>query len=183
MRQRLGIAQALVHDPPVVILDEPTIGIDPQQVIEVRQQVRALGSERTVLLSTHILAEAEQLCDRVLIIHGGRLVAQGTAAELAKRRRGAAQIRLHIANGTPEAVTSALAHTSRVTHVEHEQADLYRVTLEDGTPATRAALSNAIAQHGFALIEMRSVENNLEAIFLDIIQQESKRANPARARA
>ena len=82
MRQRLGLAQALVHDPDVIILDEPTIGIDPQQVIEVRDSVRALGQNHTVLFSTHILSEAEQVCDRVLILHQGRILAEGPPARL-----------------------------------------------------------------------------------------------------
>ncbi len=87
MRQRLGFAQALAHDPPVLILDEPTIGIDPQQVIEVRETVRALGQDKTVLFSTHILSEAEQVCDRVVILHHGQVVAQGEPETL-KRKRG-----------------------------------------------------------------------------------------------
>ena len=85
MRQRLGLAQALVHNPPVIILDEPTIGIDPQQVIEVRQSVRELGQDHTVLFSTHILSEAEQVCDRVLIINKGKIVAQGKPADLRRQ--------------------------------------------------------------------------------------------------
>jgi ABC-2 type transport system ATP-binding protein len=91
MRQRLGFAQALAHDPPVLILDEPTIGIDPQQVIEVRETVRSLGKEKTVLFSTHILSEAEQICDRVVILHHGQIVAQGEP-EILKRRRSAATL-------------------------------------------------------------------------------------------
>lgn len=87
MRQRLGFAQAMVHDPPVLILDEPTIGIDPQQVIEVRETVRALGKTKTVLFSTHILSEAEQVCDRVVIIHEGKIVAQGKPADLKRKLR------------------------------------------------------------------------------------------------
>jgi len=82
MRQRLGFAQALVHNPPVLILDEPTIGIDPKQVIEVRETVRALGKDHTVLFSTHILNEAEQVCDRVIIMNEGKIVAQGKPSEL-----------------------------------------------------------------------------------------------------
>jgi ABC-2 type transport system ATP-binding protein len=87
MRQRVGFAQALAHDPPVLILDEPTIGIDPQQVIEVRETVRELGKTKTVLFSTHILSEAEHICDRVVIIHQGRIVAQGKPAELKRKLR------------------------------------------------------------------------------------------------
>ncbi|MCK6577174.1 MAG: ABC transporter ATP-binding protein [Anaerolineae bacterium] len=87
MRQRLGFAQALVHDPPVLILDEPTIGIDPRQVIEVRDTVRELGRTKTVLFSTHILSEAEHTCDRVIILHQGRIVAQGQPSDLKRKLR------------------------------------------------------------------------------------------------
>lgn len=87
MRQRLGFAQALAHDPPVLILDEPTIGIDPRQVIEVRDTVRDLGKTKTVLFSTHILSEAEHVCDRVVILHQGRIVAQGKPADLKRKLR------------------------------------------------------------------------------------------------
>jgi ABC-2 type transport system ATP-binding protein len=89
MRQRLGLAQALVHNPPVIILDEPTIGIDPQQVIEVRETVAALRESHTVLISTHILSEAEQICDRVIIINQGKIVAQGKTGELRKKLNAA----------------------------------------------------------------------------------------------
>jgi ABC-2 type transport system ATP-binding protein len=89
MRQRLGLAQALVHNPPVVILDEPTIGIDPQQVIEVRQTVAALRQAHTVLISTHILSEAEHVCDRVIIINQGKIVAQGKPGDLRKKLNAA----------------------------------------------------------------------------------------------
>ncbi|MBL8107949.1 MAG: ABC transporter ATP-binding protein, partial [Anaerolineales bacterium] len=85
MRQRLGLAQALVHDPEVIILDEPTIGIDPQQVIEVRDSVRELGKKHTILFSTHILSEAEQVCDRVVIINKGQIIAEGTPANLRQK--------------------------------------------------------------------------------------------------
>lgn len=89
MRQRLGLAQALVHDPPIIILDEPTIGIDPQQVIEVRETVASLRQSHTVLISTHILSEAEQICDRVIIINRGKVVAQGKPGELRKKLNAA----------------------------------------------------------------------------------------------
>ncbi|MDZ4769584.1 MAG: ABC transporter ATP-binding protein [Chloroflexota bacterium] len=92
MKQRLGFAQALAHDPPVLILDEPTIGIDPQQVIEIRETVRALGQTKTVLFSTHILSEADSVCDRVLILHQGRIVAQGTPADLKRKLKPGATL-------------------------------------------------------------------------------------------
>jgi ABC-2 type transport system ATP-binding protein len=107
LRQRVGLAQALVHDPEVVILDEPTIGIDPQQVIEVRQHVRELAEDHTVLFSTHILSEAEQVCDRVIIIHQGRIIAQGRPAALRKQLRLGDHIYVHI-GGAKEAAARKL---------------------------------------------------------------------------
>ncbi len=107
MRQRLGLAQALVHDPEVVILDEPTIGIDPQQVIEVRESVRQLGKKHTVLFSTHILSEAEQVCDRVIIINKGRILAQGAPATLRKQLQHGDHLFAQI-SGANSAVASKL---------------------------------------------------------------------------
>ena len=92
MRQRIGLAQALVHDPEVLILDEPTIGLDPAQIIEVRNLIRELGKERTILLSTHILSEAQQLCDRVLIINKGHIVTEDTPERLQSRLIGAQRV-------------------------------------------------------------------------------------------
>lgn len=94
LRQRLGLAQALVHQPAIVILDEPTIGIDPRQVIEVREAIHALKAQHTVLFSSHILSEVEQVCDRVVILHEGRVVAEGTPAELSARLRTKKDARL-----------------------------------------------------------------------------------------
>ncbi len=101
LRQRLGLAQALVHDPPVIILDEPTIGIDPQQVIEVRETVHALKHGHTVLFSTHILSEAEQVCDRVLIMDRGRIVAQGKPTDLRQKLQPGASLYVEASGALP----------------------------------------------------------------------------------
>ena len=98
MRQRVGLAQALVHDPPVLILDEPTVGLDPHQVVEVRALIETLGRDRTVMLSTHILSEAEQMCDRVLIIQQGRIVAEGQPDTLRDQLQRGARILLRLAD-------------------------------------------------------------------------------------
>src|SRR3954454_24820494 len=100
LRQRLGLAQALVHNPPVIILDEPTIGIDPQQLIEIRDTVRKLGADHTVLFSTHILSEAEQVCDRVLIMDKGHIIAQGKPADLRKQLQPGATLYIEIGGTT-----------------------------------------------------------------------------------
>ena len=95
-RQRVGLAQALVHDPDVLILDEPTIGLDPRQIIEVRELIKGLAGQHTILISTHILPEVEQICSRVLIIHRGKLVAEDTPKNLGARLRGAERIGLQV---------------------------------------------------------------------------------------
>ncbi len=96
MRQRVGLAQALIHRPEVLILDEPTIGLDPAQVVEIRNVIREIGKDRTVLLSTHILSEAQQICDRVLIINKGRIVAEDTPENLQSRLAGAQRVVLRV---------------------------------------------------------------------------------------
>ncbi|KXK48382.1 MAG: putative ABC transporter ATP-binding protein [Chloroflexi bacterium OLB13] len=118
MRQRLGLAQALVHAPSVVILDEPTIGIDPQQVIDVRQAVRGLGVKHTVLFSTHILTEAEQVCDRVIILNQGRIVAHGTPSELRATLYAGDRLYVQVSKLNPEAALKALKSATGVARVE-----------------------------------------------------------------
>lgn len=169
MRQRLGLAQALVHDPPVIILDEPTIGIDPQQVIEVRENVRALGRDHTVLFSTHILSEAEQVCDRVLIINNGQIVAQGKPAELRELRKGE-RLRITLSGANPKEATALLKSVSGVTQVQRDRDD-YLVTVAAGQDA-RGDLSNAIVKAGYRLLEIRAEMSSLEAAFLDIVTGE-----------
>ena len=169
MRQRLGLAQALVHNPPVIILDEPTIGIDPQQVIEVRQSVRALGEKHTVLFSTHILSEAEQVCDRVLIMDHGKIVAQGKPAELRKKLQPGTALYVEI--GAPEAKARELLKA--ISGVESVETDGKGFVVRAGAGTDiRAAVSAGVLKAGYALLEMRPVGSSLEAIFLDVIGKE-----------
>jgi ABC-2 type transport system ATP-binding protein len=170
LRQRLGLAQALVHNPPVIILDEPTIGIDPQQLIEVRESVRALGAEHTVLFSTHILSEAEQVCDRVLIMDKGRIVAQGKPAELRRRLQPGAAVYVEI--GASAAKARELL--TRVPGVESVEADGkgFVVHAQPGGDL-RGDISSRVMQAGYALLEMRVVTSSLESIFLDIVGKEN----------
>ena len=170
MRQRLGLAQALVHDPPILILDEPTIGIDPQQVIEVRDTVRNLGQRRCVLFSTHILTEAEQVCDKLVIINQGRVVAAGTPDELRQRiqQGGALYIEIHGADApTSQAL---LADVPGVVAV-HPSGRGYQLQIAD--PHVRTAIYDRLRQTDYALVEMRSASLTLEDIFLNIIGETS----------
>ncbi len=167
MRQRLGLAQALVHNPDVLILDEPTIGIDPQQVIEVRQLVRELGKDHTVLFSTHILSEAEQICDRVLIIHQGRIVAQGAPASLREQLQPGAHIYVALACDANRSVHDVLAGLPGIETIQ-QQGEGYTLRFQPGVDA-RADIAEALLRAGCRLLEMRPVAMTLEDIFLDVI--------------
>jgi ABC-2 type transport system ATP-binding protein len=165
MRQRLGLAQALVHDPPVVILDEPTIGIDPQQVIEVREAVRELGKKHTVLFSTHILSEAEQVCDRVVIINKGRIVAQGAPAKLRQQLQPGTHLYIEI-GGIPAARVRQLLETIPGVEEVYKQGDGYGIRAQDDI---RGEISAKTLEAGGRLLELRPVAMTLEDIFLDIV--------------
>lgn len=170
MRQRLGLAQALVHEPQVVILDEPTIGIDPQQVIEVRESVHALGEKHTVLFSTHILSEAEQVCDRVVIINRGKIVAQGTPATLRKQLQPGAYIYVQIGGANAATAQKLLGDLRGVDKIE-PQGDGFTVRTKPNTDL-RGDISQRVIQAGYTLLEMRPVAMTLEDIFLDIVGRE-----------
>lgn len=167
--QRVGLAQALVHDPAVVILDEPTIGIDPQQVIEVREYVRQLGRDHTVLFSTHILSEAEQVCDRVIIINRGRLVAQGKPEALRRQLDPGDHIYVMV-RGEVKRVRGVLENVAGVERVETNGPG-FSVRAKKGADI-RARIAEAVAQASLPLLEMRPVAMTLEDIFLDIVGRE-----------
>jgi ABC-2 type transport system ATP-binding protein len=172
LRQRVGIAQALLHRPQVLILDEPTIGLDPGQIIEVRRLIQALGEERTVLLSTHILSEAQQLCDRVLIINKGRIVAEDTPANLQAQLAGAETfvVRVRVRDD------GALAAISGVRGVARAVPDVgegeIRVESRPGHDV-RAEVARAIVEKGHDLLELRPAGVSLEAIFLQLTREDN----------
>ena len=117
-KQRVGLAQALIHDPDVLILDEPTAGLDPNQIVEIRELIKKIGKEKTVILSSHILAEVEATCDRILIISKGKIVADGTAEELRKRAHGREILKVVIEDAEPNAVFTALQALDSVETVD-----------------------------------------------------------------
>jgi ABC-2 type transport system ATP-binding protein len=169
MRQRVGLAAALVHDPKVLILDEPTIGLDPIQVLELRDLIAELGKEHTVLFSTHILSEAEQVCDRVVIINQGEIIAEGTPNELREEiQRGS-----RIAVRTVEPAEKALAVVQKISSITDAYADRDLVmaspanSLQDPRPEITRALVNA----GLHVLEVRPAANNLEEIFLELTRR------------
>jgi ABC-2 type transport system ATP-binding protein len=170
MRQRLGLAQALVHNPPVIILDEPTIGIDPQQVIEVRESVRALGKDHTVLFSTHILSEAEQVCDRVLIMDKGHIIAQGKPSELRRKLHSEAAIYVEVGGANAAKARELLKSVPGVESIEADGKGF--VLHAKGSSDIRAEVSSAVIKAGYTLLEMRAVASSLEAIFLELVGKE-----------
>jgi ABC-2 type transport system ATP-binding protein len=171
MRQRLGLAQALVHEPKVLILDEPTIGIDPQQVIEVRDSVRQLGEQHTVLFSTHILSEAEQVCDRVVIINKGQVVAQGTPDKLRKQLQQGDHIYVHIAGAGANTTRKLLEGLPGIVSVD-AQGDGFKIRTKAGVDV-RGDVAQRVTQGGYKLLELRPVAMTLEDIFLDIVGKET----------
>ncbi|GIL09353.1 MAG: multidrug ABC transporter ATP-binding protein [Chloroflexota bacterium] len=169
MRQRVGLAQAIMHDPEVLILDEPTIGLDPLQVLELRDLVRELGKSHTLLFSTHILSEAEQVCDNVVIINRGRIVAQGTPQDLRAllERGGRVLVRL---NAPVEDARAALAALPDVEGVEVERDGLL-VTPRRPESDPRPAIARLVVARGWDLVELRPLAVNLEEIFLEVTQR------------
>ncbi len=177
-RQRVALAAAILHEPKVLVLDEPTVGLDPKQIIAVRDLIRDLGHRRTLLLSTHILPEVELLCDRVLIIDGGRIVAQGTPASL--QREWAGKTIVHVGfEGDPDGAGSALAALEGVAAVEPDGASPGRFRLECGREADpRSAVFRLAVERGWALVELAQEKASLEDLFVRLTTQESREAAP-----
>jgi ABC-2 type transport system ATP-binding protein len=169
MRQRVGLAQALLHDPEVLILDEPTIGLDPLQVLELRDLVRELGRSHTVLFSTHILSEAEQVCDSVVIINRGTIVAEGSPTELRNtlERGGRVLVR---ANVPPD---TALPAIQALPSIASAEISMDGIVVAPSEPAVdpRPAIARAVVERGWDLIELRPLAVNLEEIFLELTRQ------------
>lgn len=169
LKQRLGLAQALVHDPPVIVLDEPTIGIDPKQVIEVREIVRSLREKHTVLFSSHILTEVEQVCDRVVIINKGKVVAQGTASELSQQFMPQRQLYIELDGGNQEAYQRLLDGLDMVNKIETQgRGFVLHIPSDD---SLQKPITRVIADSDFTLIQMRQLDVSLEDVFLDIINK------------
>ena len=169
MRQRVGLAQALVHDPPVLILDEPTIGLDPRQVLEVRDLVRELRENHTVLFSTHILSEAEQVCDRVLIIDRGAIIAEGPPESLRDQLQttGRIYVRVDGVDSDPAALLGSVPGVEAVEAVETGFV-ITAAAGADGAPDIRPALAEAVVRAGWSLLELRRQAMTLEDIFLEV---------------
>lgn len=168
-RQRVGLAQAILHEPQVLIMDEPTIGIDPIQVVETRQLIKQLGEEHTLLLSTHILPEVSLVCERLIIIHEGSVIAEDTPANLSQRLSGAERVEVDIRGPVNEVVT-ALRSISEITDVQHAPFDgieRYTVEIRHGSDV-REAISNLVIEKQWGLLRLVLSSMSLEEIFLQL---------------
>ena len=178
-RQRLGIAQAILHEPEVLVLDEPTIGIDPIQVVETRQLIKGLGGEHTVIVSTHILPEVSTICERVIIINEGQIVAVDRPEDLASRLRGGERIEVEV-RGAKKGVTQALQAIDGVYDVDTISTDggdfvKYVVEAEMSAHVT-PQLASAVVNGGWDLLRLESVGMTLEEIFLRLTTEEEPTA-------
>ena len=168
-KQRVGLAQAILHEPDVLILDEPTIGIDPIQVVETRQLIKEIGKDHTLLLSTHILPEVSALCERVLIIHEGNLVAEDTPENLGEKLRGSEKVQVDI-DGPIADVSVFLRSVDGVTSVrQNEMGEFVRYVIDakSGTSLLES-LAGMILEQGWGLLGLSSVSMSLEEIFLQL---------------
>jgi ABC-2 type transport system ATP-binding protein len=184
-RQRVGLAQAIIHNPDVLILDEPTAGLDPKQINETRDLIKGLAGDHTIILSTHILPEVEQTCEQVIIINKGKLVATDSVRNLQARARGAESLLVEVAgrNGSLEAakVQQRLERVSGVGRVlcrqEADTRAIFEVESEKGH-LVRGDLARAVVESGWDLNELRPAAMSLEEIFLQLTGSEA----PAEAR-
>jgi len=168
-RQRVGVAQAIIHEPEVLILDEPTIGIDPIQVAQTRQLIRELGEEHTILISTHILPEVSMTCERVIIIHEGRIVAEDRIENLSSILASSKRIRLEV-EGPAKKIAKRLEQIESVRQVRIEDSHFIVEYPPEQDP--RGKIMEAIVQGGWGLLSMGAVEMSLEDIFLELTTEE-----------
>jgi ABC-2 type transport system ATP-binding protein len=165
-RQRVGLAQAMIHDPAILILDEPTTGLDPNQIVEIRKLIRELGKEKTVILSTHILPEVEATCDRILIINKGKIVANGTAEDLRSQASGQEITKIKIEDADRQQAMEALTALDTVDQVLPLQGDELRLeVISRKGKSSRRALFSLCASKGWILTEVIPVETKLEDVF------------------
>ncbi|MBM4287814.1 MAG: ATP-binding cassette domain-containing protein, partial [Deltaproteobacteria bacterium] len=171
-RQRVGLAQALLGRPPLLILDEPTIGLDPAQIVEIRELIRQLAGEHTIILSSHILPEVSQLCQRVIIINRGQIVASDTPANLTQQLGREARLHL-VVHGPVAEVQAALLAVPGVKSLRARDNGAYSLEA-DLAFEVRPALARTIVQRGWDLLELKTQEFTLEDVFINLVTEEEE---------
>jgi ABC-2 type transport system ATP-binding protein len=176
LKQRVGLAHAMMSDPEILILDEPTSGLDPNQIVEIREIIRKIGESKTVILSTHILSEAEATCDRIVIINKGRIIADGSTQELSSRNGHENRVQIGLLNADPAAVRARLMPVSGVREVSAAPADDSSLTRFNvicaSTDDIRAELYAAIKSTDWVLVELTRESQNLETIFRQLTRED-----------
>jgi ABC-2 type transport system ATP-binding protein len=176
-RQRVGIAQALLNDPEVLILDEPTVGLDPKQIIEIRQLIKDLSGKSTIILSTHILPEASMVCQRVIIIHDGHIIAVDTPENLTARLQSSAKLLITV-DGPADQVEAALTQLSGVLRAEAKDEAPHGavsfVVESERSRDLRREVSRAVVERGWGLLELRPADMTLEEIFIRLVTDEEQ---------
>ncbi|GAB4365485.1 MAG: ABC transporter ATP-binding protein [Calditrichia bacterium] len=174
-RQRVGLAQALLGDPEVLVLDEPTVGLDPRQIIEIRELIKSLGGDHTIILSTHILPEVEMTCERVVIINEGEVVAQDTPENLTRRLKGSERTIIEV-EGDENAAMEAFKSVGEVLSIDRKKAttdNRLRFVLETSADVRRD-VAKALIEKGLGLYELRAEAYSLEEIFLHLTTKEEE---------
>ena len=168
-RQRVGLAQALIHDPEILILDEPTTGLDPNQIVEIRNLIKEIGTEKTVILSTHILPEVEATCDRIMIINQGKIVADGSSEALRNQAQGQEILKVQIKAPNTDKLFEELLGLAQVASVDPSPADSSRFELvTKESMSAREAIFHLCVDKGWVLTEMTPLETRLEDIFREL---------------
>jgi ABC-2 type transport system ATP-binding protein len=170
-QQRVGLAQALLHNPPVLILDEPTIGLDPKQIIEIRELIKHLAGSHTVILSTHILPEATAVCQRVVIISGGKIVAVDTPDRLSAQLRKSEKISVTVKDPPPDLADRFRTVPGVVSVFEPTDSGAYLLECELGQDL-REDLARFVVKNGWGLLELKTISMSLEDVFLRLTQDD-----------
>jgi ABC-2 type transport system ATP-binding protein len=181
-KQRVGLAQALVHDPDVIILDEPTVGLDPKQIIEVRHLIKGLAGEHTIILSTHILPEVSMTCDRVVIINKGKIVAVDTPEHLTTQLKGGQRIRLEVqaAEQPLQELLAQIPGANRV-QIEAVRPDGHLTAIVEAAEGAdiRSQVAARVVEKGWPLFELRGMSLSLEEIFLELTTDDATHSQPS----
>lgn len=168
-QQRVGLAQALIHDPEVLVLDEPTAGLDPNQIIEIRELIRSIGREKTIILSSHILSEVEATCDRILIINKGKIVADGTSANLRKHAQGKEILKIGIEGGDQNDIYMSLSALPTVGFVDFVSKSSGSFEVQSRPElSSKKAIFDLCVEKGWYLTELTPTETKLEDVFREL---------------